>query len=114
MTNLRLLRTQRGLSQQSLAEKFNLSQQSIYKYENGLAEPDITTLKSLADFFGVTIDYLVADINETPHDDELPYLYQEEVRHIRNLRCLSPNIKEQILRLTETLCGENPNPPQAE
>lgn len=113
MTNLRLLRTQRGLSQQSLAEKFNLSQQSVYKYENALAEPDITTLKSLADFFGVTIDYLVADTNETP-DDELPFLYPEEVQHIRNLRCLPPNIKEQIIQLTETLCSENSSLPQDE
>ena len=45
-----------GLSQQALAEKFNLTQQFIYKYENGLAEPDIKSLKNFAIFFGISVD----------------------------------------------------------
>lgn len=59
MHNLKKLRKEKGLTQQYLAEKFNLSQQSIYKYENDLAEPDISTLKSMAGFFDTSIDYLV-------------------------------------------------------
>ncbi len=51
MLNLKKLRKEKGLTQQFLAEKFDLSQQSIYKYENNLAEPDIATLKELAEFF---------------------------------------------------------------
>lgn len=59
MNNLKQLRKARGLTQQKLAEQFGLSQQSIYKYENGLAEPDITTLKLMATFFHTSIDFLV-------------------------------------------------------
>ena len=59
MENLKKLRVSRGLSQQALAEKFNLTQQAIYKYENGLAEPDIEMLRNLAVFFGVSVDYLL-------------------------------------------------------
>lgn len=59
MLNLKKLRKEKGLTQQILAEKFGLSQQSIYKYENDLAEPDIATLKEFAGFFGTSIDYLV-------------------------------------------------------
>ena len=59
MKNLRTLRAEKGLSQQALADMFQLSQQSIYKYENGLAEPNLETLKYFADYFGCSIDYLV-------------------------------------------------------
>ena len=59
MKNLKALREEKGLSQQKLASYFNLSQQSIYKYENNLAEPDLSTLQAFADFFEVSVDYLI-------------------------------------------------------
>lgn len=59
MKNLRKLREQKGLSQQKLAEKFSISQQAVYKYENGLSEPDIQTLMQLADYFNTSVDYLI-------------------------------------------------------
>ena len=40
MKNLKKLREERHLSQKNFAEKFNLSQQSIHKYENNQAEPE--------------------------------------------------------------------------
>ena len=46
MKRLKELREKKGISQQKLANEFNLSQQSIYKYENDLAEPDISTATS--------------------------------------------------------------------
>lgn len=45
MDNLKKLRIQRGLSQQQLADLLHTSQQSIYKYEKGIAEPNLETLK---------------------------------------------------------------------
>lgn len=59
MKNLKALRQSKGLSQLKLAEQFNISQQSIYKYENGLAEPDFDTLISLANYFDTSVDYLI-------------------------------------------------------
>lgn len=59
MKRLKELREAYGLSQQKLASNFHLSQQSIYKYENNLAEPDIDMLKSLAAFFDTSVDYLI-------------------------------------------------------
>lgn len=44
MKNLKKLRQAKKMSQQQLALKLNLSQQTIYKYENQITEPDITTL----------------------------------------------------------------------
>ena len=49
------------MSQQQLALKLNLSQQTIYKYENQITEPDITTLINLADYFNTSVDYLIGN-----------------------------------------------------
>ena len=60
--NLKNLRTEFGISQQALADKIGVGQQSVNKYENHSVEPDITTLISIADFFDVTVDYLIGRI----------------------------------------------------
>ena len=59
--NLAELRKARGLTQSELAEKFNYSDKSISKWEHGDTMPDIEVLKSLCDFYGVTLDYLVTE-----------------------------------------------------
>ena len=51
MKNLKKLRLSMNLSQQALAEQLHISQQSIYKYENGITEPNLDILKNMADFF---------------------------------------------------------------
>lgn len=48
-----------GLSQETLAEKIGVSRQAVSKWETGDALPEITKLKSLADCFGVTVDFLL-------------------------------------------------------
>jgi transcriptional regulator with XRE-family HTH domain len=56
--NLAELRKSRGLTQGELAEKFAYTDKSISKWEHGDALPDLNTLQELADFYGVTLDYL--------------------------------------------------------
>lgn len=48
-----------GLSQEELAEKLNISQKSISKYERGSRRPSYEVLVSMAALFGVTTDYLL-------------------------------------------------------
>ena len=59
MNRIRDLRKELELSQAQLAAKFNLSQQTISSYENSTREPDTETLKQLAVFFDVSLDYLL-------------------------------------------------------
>lgn len=61
MNNLKALREEKRISQQRLAEHIGTNQQNIHRYENGFYEPDIRTLKLLADFFDTSIDYLVGN-----------------------------------------------------
>jgi bacteriophage CI repressor helix-turn-helix domain len=48
-----------GLSQEELAEKLNISQKSISKYELGNRKPQYKVLVRMAEYFGVTTDYLL-------------------------------------------------------
>lgn len=57
--NLRKLREAECLTQPELAEQFGSTQSAISNYESGTREPDISLLMKFADFFDVTIDYLV-------------------------------------------------------
>ena len=55
---IRQLRCKAGLTQEQLAEKLGIGPQSVSKWENAVAMPDITLLPLLAEIFGVSIDDL--------------------------------------------------------
>ena len=55
---IKQLRFKAGLTQEQLAEKLGIGAQSVSKWENAVAMPDITALPLLAEIFGVSIDYL--------------------------------------------------------
>ncbi len=55
---IKQLRFKAGLTQEQLAEKLGIGAQSVSKWENAAAMPDITMLPHLAEFFGVSIDDL--------------------------------------------------------
>ncbi len=57
--NLRLLRSMRGYTQQEAARLLHLSPGTLSNYENGVHEPGHMTLGLLADFYGVSTDYLL-------------------------------------------------------
>ena len=54
--NLTYYRKASGLTQLELAEKFNYSDKSVSKWERGEGFPDVFVLKSLADFYGISVD----------------------------------------------------------
>lgn len=56
---LKDLRTQKGLKQSDLAEIMGITQQAYQRYEYGTSEPNADGFAFLADFYGVTTDYLL-------------------------------------------------------
>ncbi len=56
---LKELRKKRNITQLKLALDLNMNQNTISRYENGEREADYATLILLADYFGVSIDYLL-------------------------------------------------------
>ncbi len=59
MKRLKELRKQRHLSQVCLAIELNMNQNTISRYETGEHEADYQTLIAIADYFDVSIDYLL-------------------------------------------------------
>lgn len=53
------LRKKSGMTQQSLAQKLDVTDKAVSKWENGAGYPDITVLPKLVALFGVTVDYLM-------------------------------------------------------
>ena len=56
---LRILRREMNLSQNQLADIFETTQRRISYWESGKIEPDLYSLWKIADFFDVSIDYLL-------------------------------------------------------
>lgn len=59
MKRLKELRKKKRLSQVGLAMALDMNQNSISRYENGERQADYKTLIAFADFFNVSIDYLL-------------------------------------------------------
>ena len=65
--NITALRQASSMTQLELAEKLNYSDKAISKWERSESIPDVMVLKSIADLFGVTLDYLLeGDHSEKP------------------------------------------------
>ena len=57
--NISDLRNEDGITQSKLAQVLNYSDKAVSKWERGESLPDVTVLKRIADYFGVTVDYLL-------------------------------------------------------
>jgi transcriptional regulator with XRE-family HTH domain len=62
--NIRNLRKKYKMSQEIVAERVNVSRQTVAKWENDEAFPDIHKCKMLADIFQVTLDQLSGNMSE--------------------------------------------------
>ena len=83
-----------------------VSQQSINKYENHNIEPDIDTLIRLADYFNVSIDYLVGRTDNISNIPDTPTSF--EMKLLKDLRRLSDEQKKHFAALIES-CANLPN-----
>lgn len=80
---IRQLRTDKGISQEMLADVCDVSMQAVSKWENGQSCPDISFLPLLAQYFGVSTDYLLTGKNhalENPDDTILSSLSGQELK----------------------------------
>lgn len=73
MNRLKELRIEKNLSQNQLAELFNISQQAVSHYEKGVRGIDSSLIKTLAKFFDVSTDYLlgISDVRNYTEDSNI-------------------------------------------
>ena len=89
--NLKKLRKQNNYSQQEIAKLLNTSQSNYSKYERNEIEPDLKTLKKLADYFHTTTDSLL--------EHEVPYLLDKSI-----LTNEQSNLIDKITNLNREQC----------
>lgn len=79
--NLRMLRDKNKLTQAEVSEKLHLGEKVLSNYENAKREPSSDLLLDLADFYGVTVDYLLRDNEDTKaYKNQLEKLLETYVR----------------------------------
>jgi transcriptional regulator with XRE-family HTH domain len=64
---LKELREEANITQEELGNQIGQTKSNISKYENGLLEPNIDTLRLLSQYFDVSVDYLLGISNERSH-----------------------------------------------
>ena len=62
---LKEIRKAKGISQLKLALDLNMSQNTISRYETGEREPGINELIKIADYFNISVDYLLGRTNNS-------------------------------------------------
>ena len=105
LKNLWMLRKNAGLSQQALGDRFHLSQQTIYKYENGLAE----LTRDLRSTYG--LDFLIGNVSsEEPEEQPVVLDYTVEEKDIvLKIRKLTPEIRRALTAFLDKLLNEKPD-----
>src|SRR6056297_1614997 len=81
---LKYLRKEKDIYQKELAQNIGVSRSTITLYESGSRKPNLETLEKLADYFGVSIDYLLGKSTEREviESKELLYFDDPEVVEI--------------------------------
>ncbi|WP_375137367.1 helix-turn-helix domain-containing protein [Enterococcus sp. PF-2] len=67
--NIRSIREDNDVTQQQMAELLNVSQNTYSQYETGKIEWTASTLIKIAEYFGVTVDYLLDRTKEKKHNN---------------------------------------------
>lgn len=93
---IKQLRNEKGIYQKELAEYLGVSRPTITQYESGTRKPDPDTLKKIATFFNVSLDYLLGRTNERQPADKI----------ILNDKNKDIEIKELFNRFNVMLDGE--------
>ena len=97
MFRLRELRINKGLTQLKMALFLNITPTQYQRYENGKSFPRVEDLCRIADFFGVTIDYL---LDHEPCPTVLPPQISEFQKLFDKL---SSNEQNAVIQLMKTL-----------
>lgn len=78
---LKMLREKNNLLQKELAEKFGVKRSTIASWEIDSRSPDLNTLKQIADFFNVSVDYLLGR-SDNQGNYEGVYISPDDLKHI--------------------------------
>ena len=106
---LKVTRKQKGFSQEELAERLDVSRQSVTKWETGISYPEIRTLLELSYILEKDLDWLFSDekIDRLrPQVGDLNQVYSEDTAFIQDRHSLNNTIRQDLLkRMVHVLDG---------
>ncbi len=97
---LKTLRKNKGISQRSLSKRFGYGATAVSGYENRRNEPSLDMLIQLAEYFDVTVDYLIGNEDLPKRAD---CMTKQEKELLYNYRELSVDEKELVYVIAKTL-----------
>ena len=91
MNILKELRTSKGLYQKDLAQYLGIDRTTYVKYERGDSEPNFEMIQKLADFFNVSVDYLIGrEKTVTSNIKNVIHLKTKKVPLLGDIACGEP------------------------
>lgn len=132
---LKHLREERKITQKELAKYLGVSDRSVGYYENGKRTPPPDMLEKIADFYNVSVDYLLGrtydrkprrkkSFDSSELVDLLPEEYRElfKEQNLGYIKFAKEMMKEeinpedliQLIRFTQNFRKKNPNPPEGQ
>jgi transcriptional regulator with XRE-family HTH domain len=100
---IKTLREERHLSQERLAAELGVSRMTVNNYENEKRAPDIDFARHVADYFGVTVEFLMGGTEYRYKRDEIISLKRSETLFRIMEKLPQPEIQEMVSSLIETL-----------
>lgn len=70
-STIRLIRMEKGINQEQLAEQLHVTRQAVSNWETGKTQPDIETLTRIAEYFGVSVERLIYGKEITIESDKI-------------------------------------------
>lgn len=77
------LRKKKNITQKELAEHLRVSRSAVAMWETGASEPDNKTLDSIANYFDVSVDYLLGRSDSIQEESEFGHLLNDDRVHVR-------------------------------
>ena len=104
---LRSLREEKRLSQVELSKKLNVTSQALSQYELGKRIPDAEMIIRIADFFDVSVDYLLDRTNERITVDNMKAILASDSAFARALDKLTTRKElQELFKVTKDLSRE--------
>lgn len=100
---LKELRTKNKLTQQDIALRLNIARSTYNGYEQNFSEPNIETLSNLADYYNVSLDYLVG----RDYNNEIGYLNEQQKNAVKIIQQLNQtNLIQAIAYMSGLLVNQ--------
>lgn len=113
-SRIKKLRTENKITQDTLAKILNIGKSTISQYENNVNKPDIDMLKKIAEYFGVSLDWLMCrtdtrNVTEKLLDEKIAKIIEglgSDVTHkLCELEDMTPEEKKTLVVFLEGLAA---------